>query len=227
MKYLAVFSVAVCLLITTPLWGQVLFYDDFDAGIDEENWTVHGTGYVAGYQCEAIIWSNSLFHAGLESAIIDLSPYSPGDSFYVQGQYWTRSAPAITAGTGAVMVGLGWNGLDNQFYWLEFITVSGDTSVYRIRYHGCYDADIGAFSIDHIYHWKFSFTSLFQCEIYIDEGEGWELRHSEIGALGNMPVVICLTGAGGGWGRWNNIEMGIDTTPVRSRSWGSIKALYR
>jgi hypothetical protein len=217
-------GVALLLVAISGSADEIIFSDDFSYGIGP-TWTVYGSAYE--YGGSAIVWSDDEFDSGLESIALERTP---GSTLRIQGEYMIVASPSGVPDRG--VVGFRWNPVIAHH--LEFVHMSGDTLVNRIR-HRVYltdapfvfwQADLGAFE-GWRYMWRFEFTE-DGYEISIDEGEGWETRFIGSVELLLPTLHLCLTGAGDGAGYWDDILVTRSVpTPVESMTWGRVKALYQ
>ena len=230
-RIVSMIGVVLLLLAASGSADEIVFSDDFSDGIDP-SWTVYGNAHE--YNGRLLVWSCDEFDSGVESPTLERVS---GSTLCIQGEYMTVTWPSGVADRGTV--GLQWYpNAASIVNHLQFVTASGDTVVNRIRYiigildvgFVIYEADLGSFSADHQYMWRFEFTD-DEYVISIDEGEGWEARYTGSGddlLLLPPTLHLCLTGAGDGAGYWDDILVTRrEESPVESLTWGRVKALYR
>ena len=223
-------SVALGLLLSMNATAdEIVFSDDFSSGIGDA-WTVHGSAQMFGSRL--IVYGPTLFGNGVESFPISRDSDS---TLYFRGDYWVTEEGGAPGDCGVVTFewGAGW-----VAWKLMFVNASGDTTVQRIRFvvelvgtgQKLDEADLGEFMPDtRGYGWEIAVTRSGDYAVSIDDGDGWEVRHtgSPFPVFPSSPS-LCLTQDGPGVGHWDNIVVGWrDYTPVASQSWGRVKALFR
>lgn len=231
---IALSGVWVCALLAVPIGecsAEVLFSDSFDfATIDTEKWVIHGAPFICDTGGGVCIWSAERFDEGLETVQSFHVPAADGECICFSGVCWRSYI--TPASVSVVSLGEWWGEPQMLAQEIEFTTPGFDeTHVFYNICAGGYQlehVEIGAFDYSLPICWRLCFDAGGTPRVYLRPLNGeWQPPYTGEPLFGRT-VVLSLTGAGGGWGKWDDIEVATEPdAPVDRTSWSRIKGLFR